>query len=1292
VTIPDSVTSIGEYVFYGCTGLTGVTIPASVTSIEWQAFSGCTGLTGVTIPDSVTSIGYGAFYGCTGLTGVTIPDSVTSIGEGAFEDCTGLTGVTIPASVTSIDYDAFFGCDGIREVTFNANLPSFQVGWVFSGSYQSWTNLVIGESVTEIGWSAFSGCAGLTEVTIPASVTNIDNYAFRDCAALSRVTILCDGEAFVQEYYRCWIDERGITHCERGMKEYVFDGCVNIRELVLEMPTVPQNFGSAFFKQGWYNYETGEYEINPNGPTVSTNAVSVIFGDSVTNIGERAFANTVGPTDIDFGSGPVTIGYEAFGQCVGLTNIVFGSGAVSIGGWAFGGCFGLTNIVFGSGTVSIGGWAFSACAGLTNIVFGSGAVSIGDRAFDQCVGLTNIVFGSGTVDIGSRAFSGCAGLTDVTIPDVVTNIGWAPFVGCSTLTNIGVVAAHPAYRDIGGVLYSEDAATLLQFPAGRAGEYAVSDGTACIGRYAFAGCDGLTGLSLPASVTNIGVVVEWNDYYLFGEVIPVANVGPLWVGISLTNINVAAENPVYRDIGGVLYDKNATTLLTYPTGRAGGYAVPPGVIRFSAGAFTGHPVLTDVTIPDSVTGIGSRSFYWCTGLTNIVFGSEAVEIEALAFAGCIGLTGVAIGNAVTNIGDGAFHQCYGLTTAVIPDSVAGIGYGAFGDCAKLTGVTLPGGVTHVGDWAFGGYGGGGLTSAVMSNVRVMGPSTFYGQPELAEVAFTAAEPPRIVEEWPEWSGEEYTNCFRDVGADWEFDTWQAEGDFTVLVPAAYLENWVADEADPVWRGRPVRTLESAWGIPRTFNFALDADRFDWSPDTTWFIQSGVRWKGAAALQSGAVGNNGTSSMQTAVKDGGTLVFRYRTSCEAGYDFLRFYVDGVQKLAATGENVEWRTAVIPVSGAGKHTLTWRYEKDAYDSEGEDCAWVDQVVWTPAGGGSASVATPAISPPDGTLFTTPSRRVVISCATEGAEIRFTTDGSDPTVSSPLYTGSFNIHATATVKARAFKSGMADSEIAVAVITKPVTITLADALDIPAWAVTAGGDASWTPQTSVSHDGADAARSGAIGLSQTTWMETAVSGAGTLTFWWRASCEDSPDDDWDYLAFSVDGTEQARIDGDSGWQQVSVTLAPGGHMLRWAYTKDGYDETVYEDCGWVDQVVWTPAGGGTTTTTGVPVPHAWLDALGLVTGGDYEAAALLDADGDGHAAWQEYVAGTCPTNAASVFTASVALSNGAPVVTWKPDMRPGRVYTVEGKAKLSDAAWTSPTNAASRFFRVKVGMPGE
>ena len=122
-----SVTSIGDYAFSGCTGLTSVTIPDSVTSIGGYAFYRCSGLTSVTIPDSVTSIGGYAFCGCSSLTSVTIPNSViTSIGSSTFNGCSGLTSVTIPNSVTLICDAAFNGCSGLKNITYTGTIAEWK--------------------------------------------------------------------------------------------------------------------------------------------------------------------------------------------------------------------------------------------------------------------------------------------------------------------------------------------------------------------------------------------------------------------------------------------------------------------------------------------------------------------------------------------------------------------------------------------------------------------------------------------------------------------------------------------------------------------------------------------------------------------------------------------------------------------------------------------------------------------------------------------------------------------------------------------------------------------------------------------------------------------------------------------------------------------------------------------------------------------------------------------------------------------------------------------------------------
>ena len=128
LTIPNSVTSIGDSAFLGCSSLTSLTIPNSVTSIGSSAFYWCKSLTWLTIPDSVTSIGDSAFYWCESLTSLTIPDSVTSIGDRAFSACFSLTLLTIPDSVSAIGLGALYGCDNLNQSTREELEDRFGIG------------------------------------------------------------------------------------------------------------------------------------------------------------------------------------------------------------------------------------------------------------------------------------------------------------------------------------------------------------------------------------------------------------------------------------------------------------------------------------------------------------------------------------------------------------------------------------------------------------------------------------------------------------------------------------------------------------------------------------------------------------------------------------------------------------------------------------------------------------------------------------------------------------------------------------------------------------------------------------------------------------------------------------------------------------------------------------------------------------------------------------------------------------------------------------------------------------
>jgi len=129
---------------------------------------------------------------------------------------------------------------------------------------------------------------------------------------------------------------------------------------------------------------------------------------------------------------------------------------------------------------------------------------------------------------------------------------------------------------------------------------------------------------------------------------------------------------------------------------------------------------------------------------------------------------------------------------------------------------------------------------------------------------------------------------------------------------------------------------------------------------------------------------------------------------------------------------------------------------------------------------------------------------------------------------------------------------------------SMTLGEALNAPLLPWSTGGNAAWIPQISVTHDGEGAAQSGAITNSQESWLQTTVAGPGTLTFWWKVSSEQ----DFDYLEFYVNGSEQAFISGDVDWRQRSFTLGSGTNTLRWRYVKDDIASDG-QDRGWVDEV---------------------------------------------------------------------------------------------------------------------------
>ena len=482
-TIPDSVTTIGDYAFEFCSNLTNITIPDSVTAIGRCAFVDCNNLTDVYYlgaEEDWNSISVGAgndpllnatihfaktsnpsgvcgenltweFDPSTGtltisgigqminynfpwedfkddIKTVIIEDGVTTIGGSAFSGCSSLTSVTIPDSVTTIGNHAFSGCSSLTSITIPNSVTT--IGSSAFCDCDSLRSITIPDGVTEIGGWAFQCCSRLTSVTIPDSVTTIGSSAFNNCSSLASITI-----------------PDGVTEID----DWTFNGCSSL--------------------------------------------ASVTIPDSVTTIGDSAFYGCTSLTSITLPDSVTEIGAYAFRDCSSLISVTIPDSVTIIANGAFGGCSRLTSVAIPDSVTTIGGYAFVSCSRLTTITIPDSVTTIGDYAFYNCSRLASVTIPDGVTTIGNHTFSLCTSLTSITLPDSVTTIGESAFDCCNSLASITI---PDSVTTIGDSAFYNCGLESITIP----------NGVTTIGYEAFYSCDNLT------DVYYYGTEKEWNSIFI----------------------------------------------------------------------------------------------------------------------------------------------------------------------------------------------------------------------------------------------------------------------------------------------------------------------------------------------------------------------------------------------------------------------------------------------------------------------------------------------------------------------------------------------------------------------------------------------------------------------------------------------------------------------------------------------------------------------------------------------------------------------------------------------------------
>ena len=1172
IEIGEGIVELGDGAFDGCTSLSSISLPETLEDFGdnnvrevgrrggknglWVQDGWVLGYIGtapaeVTIPDGVKGIAAYAFEGQYDLERVVLPDSLKFIGKDAFAGCTSLEGLDLPEGCGRIDDGAFRDCTWIQEVSLALGLTN--IGAAAFANCAGLSVLIAPEGLKAMGEGAFSNCWRMVSASLPVSLDEVGANCFWNCKNLSGVTVPTHVQPLKTMFSAAYdaLTSIVIAEGEDRLVEGVFDGCAMVREIVL--PDAVTEIPAAAFRD-------------------CVSLERMVFPAAVKEIGEEAFAGCVGLTRLNLPAGLEAIGARAFEGLSELEQVAIPDGVTAIGAGAFAGCGAVRQVRLPGnvttlaaafpdayakivraevpeGTTALIAGLFDGCAALESFAIPASVTDIGARAFAGCGALKAVALPQGLKTIGDAAFSGVSGILELEIPSSVESLGAGAFTGCAALRSVTLPGDAGTLADIFPDAYEAMVSVT------------VTDGTETLNDGFFAGCVSLKAVELPTSVAVIGAGA-------FEDCTSLASVG---IPAGVTSLGA-----------GVFRGCSALAEVTLPGGL--------GVLENEV--FADCALLASVTVPESVTTLGSRIFDGCAALRLVKFIGNAPQVAADAYAGTPG-------ELVTQVATGSRGWDGIATSKNLPEfwpsgTAHGIGWwdpsrfevtfdyndgsGTFETVEEITDTTykLPDAdPVHPGA-AFLGWWTETVNGARVTPVtRVMRTSahTLYAhwRPFSYMVTFDANGGTGTMEELA-MTVDEPTNLPSRgfVRINYDFAGWalEPEGEVAFADGEEVVNLSTVDggtvQLYAVW-------IEREWAAAdylgvKGLAFTTDGDA-DWFPDVE------TSHDGVGAMRSGEIGiadagETTRSTLKTTVAGKGTLTFWWKVSCEGPdleygvlYDYLEFTVDGErpETVEPIAGDVDWMKVEVRIEGgAATHELAWSFVKDDWDEEAlPDIAWVDELTWTPDpvtvmfdGNGATEGSAPAavtsaagvelVLPNEGTLRKGPSKFVGW------------TDGERVYAAGETYV-------------------VGSADVTLSAVWEEFTI--ADALNTTDLVFTTGGDAAWAIDFETSHDGEASMRSGPVGMSQTSWIETTVDGAGTLTFVWKADGLVYRNNPANYVQYVVDGGDAVKVAvGD--WTSVEIEVKGAGeHTIRWSY-QHTRSQSTGADCAWLDEVEWIAA----------------------------------------------------------------------------------------------------------------------